>query len=202
VVVILILYLSNIGGLIMSSYIKSLSTEFKDWKRAVLIVIFTVARLIYGFSWLHGGIKKLPWLTDGKINSASLINVAVKNLETATTKNGADPLHLNDMLVWAAKHIFLATPILTDYMVVFSEIAIGIVIILGFKIIWIALLGMFLNTQYFTAGSANNFGYVWTNLGLMGFAKYTEAIGISGYLKARKGKELIGDKLIPWLNWP
>jgi hypothetical protein len=35
----------------------------------------------------------------------------------------------------------------------------------------------------------------------MGFAKYAEAIGISGYLKARKGRELIGDKLIPWLSW-
>jgi thiosulfate dehydrogenase [quinone] large subunit len=185
----------------MLTYLKSLSTEFKDARKAVLITLFTVIRLFYGFSWLKGGIEKLSWLTNGKNNSAGLIKVAVKNLQNATVKNGADPLHLNDMLVWAAQHIFLATPHLTDYMVVICEIAVGIVIILGFKIIWIALLGMFLNTQYFTAGAANNFGYVWTNLGLIGFAKYAEAIGISGYLKARRSKELIGDKLIPWLSW-
>lgn len=185
----------------MSSYLKSLSTEFKDTRKALLITLFTLVRLYYGFSWLKSGLKKLSWLTNGKNNSAGLINVAVNNLQKATIKNGADPLHFNDMLVWAAKHIFLATPRLTDCMVVFCEIAVGIVIILGFKIIWIALLGMFLNTQYFTAGAANNFGYVWTNLGLIGFAKYAEAIGISGYLKAKMGKELIGDKLIPWLSW-
>lgn len=183
----------------MSSYLKSLSKEFKDVKKAVLIIIFTVLRLIYGFSWLQSGIGKLAWLTDGKSNSAGLIAVVVKNLQKS---HGPDPLHLNDLLTWVAQHIFLAMPNLTDIMVVLSEIAVGLIIILGFKIIWIALLGMFLNTQYMASGSANNFGYIWTNLGLMGFAKYAEAIGISGYLKARKGKELIGDKLIPWLNWP
>lgn len=182
----------------MSTYLKSLSAEFKDVKKAVLIIIFTVARLIYGFSWLKGGIEKLAWLTNGKNNSAGLIAVVIKNLQKS---HGSDPFHLNDLLIWAAQHVFLAVPHLTDIMVVFSEIAVGLIIILGFKIIWIALLGMFLNTQYMTAGSANNFGYIWTNLGLMGFAKYAEAIGISGYLKARKGGELIGDKLIPWLSW-
>lgn len=183
----------------MSSYLKSLRTEFKDVKKSVLIIIFTVLRLIYGLSWLKGGIEKLPWLTNGKNNSAGLIAVVVKNLQKS---HGPDPLHLNDLLIWAAQHVFLATPHITDIMVVFSEIAVGLVIILGFKIIWIALLAMFLNTQYMASGSANNFGYIWTNLGLMGFAKYAEAIGISGYLKVREGKELIGDKIIPWLNWP
>lgn len=184
----------------MLTYLKALSTEFKDARKAVLITLFTLIRLFYGFSWLKGGIEKLSWLTNGKNNSAGLITVVVKNLQNATVKNGADPLHINDMLAWAAQHIFLAAPRLTDTMVVFGEIAVGLVIILGFKIIWIALLGMFLNTQYMTAGAANNFGYIWTNLGLMGFAKYAEAIGISGYFKARRGKELIGDKLIPWLS--
>jgi len=44
------------------------------------VVIFTIAGIIYGWEWLVAGIEKLPWLTNGKLNSASLIKGLIANL--------------------------------------------------------------------------------------------------------------------------
>jgi len=180
-------------------YSKSLSNEFKSPLKGGLIVIFTLIRLYIGYSWLMAGIDKLAWLSGEAGKSSGMINGLINNLANS---HGSDPLHLNDLLAWASKNIFLAFPGMTDLMVVASEILIGLLLILGVKVLWVSLLAMFLNTQYITAGAANNFGYIWTNLGLMGFSQYAEAIGVSGWLKSRKGKPLVGDKLLPWLCWP
>lgn len=48
-----------------------------------------------------------------------------------------------------------------------------------------------MNMQFFAGESFNNFGYIWSNLIFMKLAKYTEAIGLGGFLKIKKGKELI-----------
>ncbi|HZW82394.1 MAG TPA: hypothetical protein VFF14_03090, partial [Candidatus Deferrimicrobium sp.] len=67
-----------------------------------------------------------------------------------------------------------------------TEIAVGLGFILGFRLFWTALLGLFLNVQFAVAGSANNFGYIWTNIIAMNVAKYAELIGVSGFLAHRK----------------
>lgn len=56
----------------MSTYLGAVKEEFKDWKKALPAIIFTIARLIYGWEWLNGGIEKLAWFTNGKLNSAGL----------------------------------------------------------------------------------------------------------------------------------
>ena len=175
----------------MASYFKAVSAELKDWKKALLVIIFTVARLIYGWAWLNAGWHKLSWLSDGKLDSAGLIEKMALNLAGPEVKR-FDPLYINSAFAWIADNIFAgAMPAVTDFLVVVCELGIGVLIILGLRVFWAALVATFLNLQFMAAGSFNNFGYIWTNLALMKFAKYAELIGLDGYLRFKKGKELL-----------
>lgn len=171
----------------MNSYIDAVKAELKDWKSAVLVVVFTVARLLFGYAWFTAGIEKATtWLSDGKLNSIGLIKGMVKNLATA---GHPDPLGITHWYGWVANNLFVnMMPALTDVMVVVFEIAVGLFVFLGFQVFWAALVAVFMNLQFMAAGSFNNFGYVWTDLALLKFAKYAELIGVSGYLKFKKGQ--------------
>jgi len=174
----------------MSSYAEAVKTQFKSAKTTILVLIFTVARIVYGLAWLKSGIGKAgTWLSDGKLNSAGKINTLVTNI-AGEKVTSFDPLYLNKLFGWIAQHIFLSMPAFTDFLVVTFEILVGVLMILGFRVFWGALIAIFMNIQFIAAGSFNNFGYIWTNIILMNFAKYAEVIGIDGYLKARKGKSL------------
>lgn len=171
----------------MTSYFDDVKAQLKDWKVSLLVIVFTVVRVIYGYAWIEAGLHKLAWLTDGKLNSAGLIKGMVGNL--AGAKN--DPLGINNFYGWVANNLFVnMMPGFTDIMVVIFEIGIGVIILLGFKVFWGALAAVFMNLQFNAAGSFNNFGYIWTDLGLMKFSKYAEMIGISGYLEFKKNKKL------------
>jgi len=174
------------------TYSEALSKVFKDWKKAIVVVVLTVARIIYGWSWFNAGLGKLNegWLSDGKSNAAGLINKMVTNL-VGPKVHGLDPLHLNKLYAWIVQNVILSLPALTDFFVVIFEILVGVVIILGFRVFWGALVAMFLNVQFMAAGSGNNFGYIWTNLIFMKWSKYVDAIGIDGFLRSKKGKELL-----------
>lgn len=172
-------------------YFKAVFTELKeDTKALILALIFTVARLIYGWSWFSAGLEKISWFTNGKFNSGKEIQGLVNNLAGPKVTR-FDPLGINHLFAWLAQHIFLPMGGVTDALVVISELAVGLLIILGFRIFWSALLAIFFNLQYIAAGSYNNFGYIWTNLALLKFSKYAELIGIDGLLKYKKQKELL-----------
>lgn len=176
----------------MESYSAALSNVFKDWKKAIIVVIFTIARVIYGWHWFKAGWEKMVdehWLSDGKLNSQGKIQGLVDNI--ATHAHRFDPLHLNNLFGWIAQHIFLNMPAFTDFLVVIFEMLIGLVIIFGFKVFWGALVATFLNLQFMAAGSYNNFGYIWTNLAIMKWAKYFDAVGVDGYFRSKKGKEIL-----------
>jgi thiosulfate dehydrogenase (quinone) large subunit len=172
------------------SYIEKVKSELKDWKAAALVIVFTVARIIYGWGWVEAGLHKLAWFSDGKLNSAGLIQKMVNNL-VGPEVHGFDPLHINNLFAAIAKSVFLGMPGVTDGLVVIFEIGIGIFMILGIQLFWTALVALFMNIQFITSGSANNFGYIWTNIAVMQFAKYAELIGVSGYLKSRKSDKLL-----------
>ncbi|NJD03410.1 MAG: DoxX family membrane protein [Ruminiclostridium sp.] len=175
----------------MALYVKAVLAGLKDWKKALPVLIFTIARIIYGWAWVEAGWHKLAWLSDGKLNSAGLITKMATNLAGPEVKR-FDPLSINSAFAWIGNNIFAgAMPAVTDFLVVVFEILIGVLIILGLRVFWAALVATFLNLQFIAAGSFNNFGYLWTNLALMKFAKYAEYIGIDGYLRSKKGKELL-----------
>ncbi len=172
----------------MSTYIESVSAEFKkDWKATVLTIVFTVARLIYGWSWFNAGLEKLAWFSNGKFNSGKEIQGLINNIAGPKVTR-FDPLGINHLFGWLGAHVFIPMGGLTDALVVILELVVGIALILGFRIFWTALIATFLNLQYIAAGSYNNFGYIWTNLALMKFDKYAELIGVDGFLKARKNQ--------------
>lgn len=179
----------------MTAYFDAVKAELKDWKAALLVIIFTVARLIYGWSWVEAGFHKLAWFSDGKLNSAGLIKGLIANLAGEKVTR-FDPLGINKAFAWIADNIFLTMPGLTDTLVVILEILVGVVMILGFRVFWAALIAFFMNVQFMAAGSFNNFGYIWTNLAMLKFAKYAELIGIDGFLRFKKSKQLLqtGDK--------
>lgn len=174
----------------MANYFSAVAEELKDWKKAVLAIVLTVVRLYYGWAWFVDGIDKLSWFTNGKLNSAGLIGGLVNNLVGPKVMR-FDPLHLNNLYAWVAQNIFLGMPRVTDYLVVIFEMLIGLLLLLGFRVFWSALIAIFLNIQYITAGSFNNFGYIWTDLVFLKFSKYAELIGIDGYLRFKKGKKLL-----------
>lgn len=174
----------------MTAYFDAVKTQLKDWKVAILVIIFTVARVIYGWAWVEAGLHKLAWFSDGKLNSAGLIKGLVTNLAGEKVTR-FDPLYINQAFAWIAKNIFLGMPALTDALVVILEIAVGLTMILGLRIFWSALVAIFMNIQFIAAGSFNNFGYIWTNLAMLKFAKYAELIGIDGFLRFKKNKQLL-----------
>lgn len=170
----------------MTSYVDYVKAQFKDWKVSILVIVFTVARIIYGYAWLHSGLgKAATWFSDGKLNAAPKITTLVTNI-AGPKVTSFDPLYINKFFGWVANTIFLGMPGVTDVLVVVFEISVGVLMILGFRIFWGALIAMFMNVQFLAAGSFNNFGYVWTNVAMMQFAKYAEVIGVGGFLKSRK----------------
>lgn len=174
----------------MKTYLEALESVFKDWKKAVPVIILTVARIIYGWSWLKAGIHKISWFTDGKLNSQGMVEKVIANV-AGPEVTSFDPLWINKGYGWMASNVFLSMPALMDGLVVVFEILIGLFLIIGFRVFLTALVALFLNIQYMAAGSFSNFGYIWTNLIFMKFAKYTEVIGLDGFLRVRKGKELL-----------
>ncbi|MFA5536752.1 MAG: DoxX family membrane protein [Bacillota bacterium] len=176
----------------MNTYLNEVRNQLKDWKIASLVTIFTVVRIIYGWAWLNSGLGKLSWLNGGAPKSAGLIQVMVNNLAGPEVSK-FDPLMINKMFAWVSQNIFLGMPGVTDIMVVIVEIGIGIGMLLGIKVFWVALGAMFMNVQFMAAGSFNNFGYIWTNLAFLNFAKHAELLGLSGYFKYAKSEAGVAD---------
>ncbi len=174
----------------MNAYFEAVKAEFKDWKTAVLVIVFTVARVIYGWAWFEAGIGKLGWFSDGKLNSAAKIGTLITNIAGEKVTK-FDPLYINKAWAWVSENVFLGMPGLTDALVVIFEILIGIFMILGLRIFWSAFSAMFMNVQFLAGGSFNNFGYIWTNLAMFKFAKYAELLGVDGFLRFKKSKKLL-----------
>lgn len=179
----------------MTAYFNAVKAELKDGKIALLVLVFTVARVIYGLKWVESGIGKLVWFSDGKLNSAAKIQTMITNIAGEKVTN-FDPLGINQAFAWVAKNVFLGMPGLTDGLVVIFEILVGLFMILGFRVFWGALIAMFMNIQFIAGGSFNNFGYIWTNLAMFKFAKYAELIGVDGFLRFKNSKKLLqtGDR--------
>jgi thiosulfate dehydrogenase (quinone) large subunit len=173
-------------------YLNAVGAELKkSWWNAAVTVVFTVCRLLFGWSFLTAGWEKATsegWLTDGKFDAGGLITKMISNIQHA---HGSDPLHLNGILIWFAKNIFLNMGSFTDFLVIAFEIIIGLLVIFGFGILWAMLAALFLNLQFLTSGSANNFGYIVTDIVWLRFPKYVGLIGIDGYIRYKKGKALL-----------
>lgn len=179
----------------MNSYVDAVKAEFKNSKTAILAIVFTVARIIYGWAWLKAGFEKATtgWFNFAGGHAAGLIKGMAANM-LPPKAHGFDPLYLNDLWAWVATNVFNGMPGVTDFLVPVAEMAVGIGMIIGFRLFWVALLGLFLNVQFIAAGSANNFGYIWTNIIIMNVTKYAELIGVSGYFKFKKGQLGTSDK--------
>ena len=173
-------------------YLNAIGQEFKkSWWNAVVIVVFTIARLLFGWDWFSAGLEKLSWFTDGKFgqNASGLIKGMVVAIQHS---HGTDPLHLNNLLVWFANNLFLNMGGLTDFLVVAFEILIGVFFFFGFAFVPTVIAAIFLNLQYAAAGAANNFGYLVTDIVWLKFPSYASLIGVDGYIRYRRGRKLVG----------
>lgn len=175
------------------AYLEKIKDELRNPITAILVLVFTVVRVIYGWAWVQSGWGKLAWITNNKPDSAAKIGTMIKNISGPEVTR-FDPLYINKIWGWFAQNVFLGLPQLTDTLVVLFEIGAGILIILGLRVFWAALIMTFMNLQFLAGGSFNNFGYIWTNLLLMGFNKYAELIGLDGFFRARKNDGLISKK--------
>lgn len=174
----------------MNSYFEAVSAKMKDWKVAVLVIVFTVARILYGYAWFEAGLHKIAWFSDGKLNSAGKIGTMITNI-AGPKVTSFDPLYINKAWAWVAQNIFLGMPGVTDTLVVIFEFVVGIAMIFGIRVFWAALIAMFMNVQFIAGGSFNNFGYIWTNLAMLKFAAYAELLGVDGFLRFKKGKDVL-----------
>ncbi len=171
----------------MKDYFLALREQLRTWKGYTAIAL-TLIRLYYGYSWFTGGLHKFSWLTDGKLNSQGYISGMVENLAT----DRGDPFMLGRAMSWIADQVFIELlPQVTDALVVIFEFGVGIMLILGFKLFWTILVAIFLNLQFFAAGSTNNFGYMVTNLFIWKFINWFDAIGLDGFLRVKKGDSLL-----------
>jgi len=181
----------------MNTYFDAVKDEFKSKKTAALVIILTVARIIYGLAWVEAGLDKAArgWLNFAGGHSAKMISGMAVNM-VPPQAHGFDPLYINKLWSWVAVNIFNGMPGFTDFFVVICEIAVGVGMILGFRLFWVAILTLFMNVQFAAAGFGDNFGYIWTNIIIMNLTKYAELIGVSGYLKFKKGQFSTSDKKI------
>jgi len=174
----------------MGGYFNAIGEEFKkSWWNAVVIIVFTIARLLFGWDWFKAGVDKFSWFSDGKADSKGMIMGMVNNL---VHSHGSDPLHLNNLLIWLANNLFIPMSGLTDFLVVACETLIGIFVFFGFGFVWAILVATFLNLQYAAAGAANNFGYLVTDIVWLKWPSYASLIGVDGYIRYRRGKKLVG----------
>ncbi|WP_206812095.1 DoxX family protein [Paradesulfitobacterium ferrireducens] len=97
----------------MNSYFEAVSAKMKDWKVAVLVIVFTVARILYGYAWFEAGLHKIAWFSDGKLNSAGKIGTMITNI-AGPKVTSFDPLYINKAWAWVAQNIFLGMPGVTD----------------------------------------------------------------------------------------
>lgn len=165
----------------MDSYKNYLKRSLTSW-RIVVIPLLTIARIFYGYRWLKSGIGKLVWFTDGKNNSYGFIANMIENMRT----DRGDPFRIGRIFAEIADTVFQNMPALTDALVVILEILIGLLLIIGFRLVWTLIVALFLNLQFFAAGSTNNFGYVITNLIIIKWSELFDLLGLDGFLRSRK----------------
>ncbi len=171
----------------MKDYLGALKSKLSNTSLG-LVIILTLGRIYFGYEWFMSGWHKLAWITDGELNSQGYISKMVTNLAT----DYGDPFNIGRIMSKVADAIFVnMLPGVTDFFVVILELAIGIMLIIGFKLFWTILVAMFLNLQFFAAGSTNNFGYVIVNLVIWKWTKYFDLIGLDGFLRFKKGKDLL-----------
>jgi thiosulfate dehydrogenase [quinone] large subunit len=175
------------------AYSEKVKEELRNPITTILVLVFTIARVLYGWAWVQSGWGKLAWITNNKPDAAGKIGTMIKNIAGPEVTR-FDPLYINKLWGWIAQNVILGLPQLTDTLVVLFEIGAGILIILGFRVFWAALLMTFMNLQFFAGGSFNNFGYIVTNLLLMGFNRHAELIGLDGFFRSRKHDRLIPRK--------
>lgn len=174
-------------------YIETVGAELrKSWWNTVVVIVFTICRLLFGWAFFKAGLEKATtenWFGDGKFDAGGLIHGMVNNIQHA---HGPDPLYLNYLLVWFANHLFIPMGQLTDALVVILEMAIGLFVFFGFGVFWTMIAALFLNLQFAAAGSANNFGYLVTDIVWLKWPSYAGLIGVDGYLRFRRGQNLLG----------
>jgi len=178
------------------SYFEYVGAEFrKGWWNALVIVVFTIARLIFGWSWFKAGWGKLTgseggasWI-GGKFEAEGMMKGMVSNLQHS---HGSDPIHLNNLLIWFTNNIFLHMGGLVDFLVVAFEILVGIFVFFGFAIVWAMIAALFLTLQYAAGGAANSFGYNVVEIVWFRFPRNVGLIGVDGYLRYRKENKLHG----------
>lgn len=176
----------------MNGYFNAIGEEFKkSWWNAVVAVVFTICRLFFGWDFFKAGLDKATtenWFGDGKFDAGGLIHGMVANIQHS---HGLDPLHLNSVLVWFANNIFIPCGQFTDFLVILCEMLVGIFTFFGFGIFWTMIVALFLNLQFAAAGSANNFGYLVTDIVWFRFSRIAGLIGVDGYLRYRSKKPLL-----------
>lgn len=174
-------------------YWEAVGAEFKkSWWNAFVVIVFTIARLLFGWDWFKAGWDKMTsehWLSDGKFNAGGLIKGMVSHIQHS---HGPDPLHLNNVLVWFANHLFLNMGGFLDFLVILLEMLVGITIFFGLGVVWSVAVALFMNIQYAAAGSANNAGYIATDAVWLVFPSYAGLIGFDGYIRHRRGQKLLG----------
>ena len=111
----------------MNSYINAVKAELTDWKKALLLIIFTIARIIYGWAWINAGWEKATsgWFNFQGGHSAKLIAGMAANM-LPPKAHGFDPLYINKLWSWVAIHIFNGMPGVTDFIVPICEITVGV----------------------------------------------------------------------------
>lgn len=175
------------------TYLEAVGAELKkSWWKAAVVVVFTISRLIFGWDFFKAGFEKATtenWFGDGKFDAGGLIGKMVSNIQHA---HGPDPLHLNYVLVWFANHLFIPMGSFTDFLVVLFEMGVGIFTFFGLGIMWTMIAALFLNLQFAAAGSANNFGYLVTDIIWFKWPSYAGLIGIDGYIRFKRGQNLLG----------
>jgi thiosulfate dehydrogenase [quinone] large subunit len=115
-------------------------------------MVWLAARLWVGWIWLDAGWDKIrdsAWVGS---DAGTAINGYLTNASSDRMTKGQFP-PVSDWYAWLIDKIFLKIDTPLSYVIAFTEVAIGLMLIFGFFTTAAAFWGAFLNLQFMLAGS-------------------------------------------------
>lgn len=116
-------------------------------------IIVTLIRVYYGWSWTKAAWGKITAIgTENAFNPAGFFNYVVLNPEGAIAKKALGGDVIAKLWMWITETLFVPMSKLLAYVMPFTELIVGILLILGLFTVVVAWIGIILNTTFLLSG--------------------------------------------------
>lgn len=123
-------------------------------ENAIVGIIVTLLRIYYGWYFAKAGWGKISLMgTEKAFNPAGFFKFGVLNPEGPIAGKAAGGDVVAKLWMWITETIFLPMSDVLAYVIPFTEVILGILLILGLFTVVVASIGIFLNTTFLLSGT-------------------------------------------------